>query len=54
MPPSRLLLALALLFGLLLPPLALGNQDFLQLQQEIRSERPVRQLAISADEAILA
>ena len=54
MPPSRLLIALALLFGLILPPLALGNQDFLQLQQEIRSERPVRQLAISADEAILA
>ncbi len=54
MPPSRLLIALALLFGLSLPLLALGNQDFLQLQQEIRSERPVRQLAISADEAILA
>ena len=54
MPPSRLLIALALLFGLILPTLALGNQDFLQLQQEIRSERPVRQLAISADEAILA
>ena len=55
MPPSRLLINLVfLLFGLILPLLALGNQDFLQLQQEIRSERPVRQLAISADEAILA
>ena len=54
MPPSRLLIILALLFGLTLPPLALGNQDFLKLRQEIRSERPVRQLAISADEAILA
>ena len=54
MPPSRLLIILALVVGLPLPLLALGNQDFLKLRQEIRSERPVRQLAISADEAILA
>ena len=54
MPPSRLLIAFALLVGLILPPLAVGNQDFLQLRQEIRSEHPVRQLTISADEAILA
>ena len=54
MPPSRLLIAFALLVGLILPPLAVGNQDFLQLRQEISSEHPVRQLTISADEAILA
>ena len=54
MPPSRLLIAFALVVGLILPPLAVGNQDFLQLRQEIRSEHPVRQLTISADEAILA
>ena len=54
MPLSRLLIAFALLVGLILPPLAVGNQDFLQLRQEISSEHPVRQLTISADEAILA
>lgn len=50
----RLLLTALLWTGIVVSLSAQESGEFLQLQQELRSERPVRQLAISADEAILA